>query len=132
MVGITMKYFKNLDGEIFGIDTDQDHLIKDEWVSCPEPVPVVDTLALLKSDRESKLASMVFTTSNGSVIQCREQDEQRIRTAIDLMTRNSLAEYPWYAADNSVTTVTIADLENAIISGQEQGATIWATFFASI
>lgn len=84
-----------------------------------------------KQARDKALQSMVFTGSSGVAIQCRPQDEQNMRSAIDIMTRESLTEYNWYAADNTWTLVTIADLENAIISGQDQGAAIWAILQAS-
>lgn len=87
--------------------------------------------AAAKSEKIAALQAMVFTGSSGVAIQCRPQDEQNMLSAIDIMTRKSLTTYDWYAADNTWTPVTIADLENAIISGQDQGAAIWEGFRAS-
>lgn len=98
-----------------------------EGVNSPDANPT----AIAKIQRDAELQAMVFTVVSGADIQCRPQDKQVILDAIDVMTRNSLASYDWYAADNTWTPVTIADLENAIISGQDQGAAIWEAFRAS-
>lgn len=112
------------DGEAWGL--------LDIPVEAPAEDPVLSPLDLAKADRDSALSDMVYVTEAGDTIQCREQDEQSIRNAIELMTRKSLALYTWFSVGDTKVSVTKADLEAAIISGQDQGAAIWQSFFIAL
>ena len=109
-----------------------------EWVELPIPIaPVepeeeVDPLVQLTVVREAALKDMVCVTANGDNMQCRPKDKQAIEDAIDIMTRGQLTTYTWFSVENQPITVTSVDLENAIISGQDQGAVIWSDFFQSV
>lgn len=85
--------------------------------------------------RDAALAALVHDFGDGRVIQCRPHpysDESNMRNAIEQMGRLGQSERLWFAADNTGATVTPADLQTAIESGQDQSAIVWATFFADI
>ena len=86
-------------------------------------------VAAATDSRNTALGGLVHTFTDGRVMQVRPKDEQNIRTAIDLMTRNSLTQYKWRMADNTTSMVTIADLQEGLDAGQDQGAIVWAQFF---
>lgn len=100
----------------------------------PAPPPTPEQIrAELQRERErdAALDRMTHAFADGRVIQCRPRDEQPMRAAIDRMQRTGVATHPWILSDNSHSEVSVADLEEAIISGQDQGAVIFAEFMAA-
>lgn len=85
-----------------------------------------------KNVREEALANLTHDFGDGRVIQVRKVDEQNIRTAIAIMERTGTTQYPFFMADNTQHLVTVAELEAAIVSGQDQGAAVWADFFSTV
>ncbi len=134
MAGITMKYFKNEDGETFGLEVNgsQDFLIKPDWVECDKPSYPLDPVLVAKRDRDNALQSLLFTTSGGDVIQCREADEQAIRNAVEKLDRDGLSTRTWFSVTDTPVQVSRDDLAAAVIAGQDQGAAIWDEFFAAV
>jgi len=55
-----------------------------------------------------------------------------MRNAIEQMGRLNQTERLWFGADNTAVTVTAADLQAAIESGQDQSAVVWTDFFTAI
>lgn len=85
--------------------------------------------------RDEALAALVHDFGDGRVIQCRPHpfsDESNMRNAIEQMGRLNQTERLWFGADNTAVTVTAADLQTAIESGQDQSAVVWTDFFTAI
>lgn len=82
--------------------------------------------------RQRSLAGLAYDCGDGRLIQCRPQDEQNVRNAIELMQRSGVSEMLWRLVDNSHQTVTVGELVAALHYGQEQAAIIWATFFNEV
>lgn len=83
---------------------------------------------ILQNRRDELLESLTHTYQDGRVIQCRESDEQPIRNAIERMQRSGLTKQLWRMADNTSALVTVDELHEAIVSGQDQGAQVWSDF----
>lgn len=86
--------------------------------------------------RNDALRNLTHDFGDGRVIQVRPvgyaADETNIRNAIERMQRLNITEQPWRMADNATHLVSVADLEAAIVSGQDQGAAIWLAYFEAI
>lgn len=85
-------------------------------------------IKILQIERDRRLNSLTHTLPSGYIIQCRLIDEQNMRNAIERMQRLNTNKHPWRMADNSAGTVTVADLEETLISGQDQAAEVWQWF----
>lgn len=98
----------------------------------PQPEPEPPTSEEL---RDAALASLVHDFGDGRIIQCRPHpfsDESNMRNAIEQMGRLGQSDRVWFAADNTGVTVTPAELQTAIESGQDQSSLVWAKFFSDI
>lgn len=87
--------------------------------------------------RDAAFMNLTHDLGEGRIIQIRppatgKADESNIRNAIERMERLGITEQPWFMIDNIPRNVTVADLQEALESGQDQSAAIWATFFASL
>lgn len=89
-----------------------------------------------KGIRDEALRTLTHDFGDGRVIQVRPadfaNDELNIRNAIERMQRLGLTQQPWVMVDNTSHMVTVAELETAIASGQDQGAAIWQTYIEAI
>ena len=89
-----------------------------------------------KEIRDDALRNLTHDFGDGRVIQVRPadfaNDELNIRNAIERMNRIGLTQQPWVMVDNTSHMVTVAELETAITSGQDQGATIWQAYIEAI
>ena len=89
-----------------------------------------------KQIRDDALRNLTHDFGDGRVIQVRPadfaNDELNIRNAIERMNRLGITEQPWHMADNTTHMVSVADLEAAIVSGQDQGAAVWQAYFEAI
>ncbi len=71
--------------------------------------------------RDSRLQAMEYDLGDGRVIQVRPQDEQNVQGAIAL----GVSPVGWRMKDNSVQSVTAAELQSALSSGRQQAMAIW-------
>lgn len=103
-----------------------------------EILPYVTPANSPEQIRDGDLQSIVLDLDGDGVrvIQCRPakfaQDESNMRNAIEKMEREITPERLWFMNDNTAHMVTVADLQIAIISGQDQAADIWDQFFLAI
>lgn len=119
-----------------------------EWIAegnTPEPAFTEEELNILtqqklareaKQIRDDALRNLTHDFGDGRVIQVRPadfaNDELNIRNAIERMQRLGLTQQPWVMVDNTSHMVTVAELEEAITSGQDQAAAIWQTYIEAI
>ena len=89
-----------------------------------------------KEIRDDALRNLTHDFGDGRVIQVRPadfaNDELNIRNAIERMNRIGLTQQLWVMVDNTSHMVTVAELETAINSGQDQGAVIWQVYIEAI
>jgi len=97
----------------------------------PPPSNVPDPLSQ-QEIRDELLRLLVHDFGDGRVIQCRPTpffgDESNMRNAIEIMNRKAQSSRSWFDVNNTKVTVTIADLQAVIISGQDQADTIWTNY----
>lgn len=84
-----------------------------------------------KAVRDKALSEITITTINGSVIQCREQDETRLRRKLKRMKRESSPTTAWIDADNQPTEITQADIEAALEHGEDEVARIFEQYIGA-
>lgn len=132
-----MFYFKNSEGQVFAYDSEE--VVPDGLVAVTEEeaknIIEKNQLNDPRQVRDETLAALVHDFGDGRVIQCRPHpfsDESNMRNAIEQMGRLNQTERLWFGADNTAVTVTAADLQTAIESGQDQSAVVWTDFFTSI
>ena len=83
------------------------------------------------------LGSLVHDFGDGRIIQVRPQeaealDEPNIRNAIEQMTRNLVASREWKMADDTIGILSLADLQEALNSGQDQATALWDAHIAAL
>ncbi len=135
-----MRYFKTPQNDIRAIEPNQTRLIQPDWVELTaeqlaaelearKPVPTPEQLL------QAALAGLTHDFGDGRVIQTRPApsiDEPNMRNAIELMNRTGTPSMLWKMADNQPHPVTAAELQEAIQSGQDQGAAAWAQYFSQV
>lgn len=77
----------------------------------------------LKSERDTSLQSITHTFTDGGVVQVRPQDIANFQLAI-----SQGQSQDWVMADNSVRTTTVQELEEAMLSGIDQGKLVWKAY----
>lgn len=135
-----MKHFKTTQNTIRAIEPGQERLISEDWQELTAE-QIAEELDALKPAhtaaqiRDEALAGLTHDFGDGRVIQCRPvefaADELNMRNAIERMQRLGITQQLWFMADDTPHYVSIADLEAAIASGQDQGAAIWEQFIAA-
>lgn len=81
----------------------------------------------LKRHREISLTSMTHTFTDGSVIQTRPEDLSNFNIAISVGIARD-----WIMADNTVRLTTVAEMQEALNSGIEQGLQFWNDYIRDI
>lgn len=132
-----MKYFKNVNGAVRGVEDDgsQDSLVESGYTEILgselelllNPVATVPTA---QQKRDLALLSLVHDFGDGRVIQVRPIDEGNLRNEIDRMSRKADEPQSWRMVDNTWHEVTVAELQTALESGQDQGRVVWDQFEA--
>ena len=77
----------------------------------------------LKSTRDTDLKTITHTLAGGAVVQVRPEDLANFKMAII----EGLNE-DWVMDNNDVRELTIAEMEEAMLSGIAQGKVIWKTY----
>ena len=90
-----------------------------------EPGPDADR-KLLKQQRDDALQSITSVVS-GLRVQVRPQDAQNFQVAISLGQPQD-----WILADNTVGTLTIQDMQDALADGIAQAQAIWAAYTSAM
>ncbi len=106
-----------------------------EW-GVEDVIPPPPQPSDLVKGRNELLSSLVHEFSDGRQIQVRpapfSSDESNIRNAIEQMLREGENSRAWFMADNTVANVSVSELQEALISGKDQGKVIWDNFLLSV
>ena len=78
---------------------------------------------VLKSTRGSDLKAITHTLAGGAVVQVRPEDLANFNMAIS----EDLNE-DWVMDNNDVRELTVAEMQECILSGIAQGKVIWKTY----
>ena len=81
-----------------------------------------------KEIRDAALLALEYDFGDGRIIQTRPQDELNVRTAIEVMTSNSIESRDWVMKNNVKHPVTVADLQTAMRAGQIAAVQIWDNY----
>lgn len=135
-----MKYYKTINGiraicEKGDIDGDQSSLVQKDWVEItkdemlaitnppktPEQIAEEEAIAS-KIQKQLELDSIVVTTSKGNSFDGNETARNNMVSAIMSADLIGLTEAEWKLADNTVKTVTLDELKEALaLAIQEVG-----------
>lgn len=142
-----MKYLITPQNKIRAFDEDgsQDKLITEDMkpiASLPEQPWTIDyeagtvttrqpeteeSLSQLQQVRDQSLQSMTHELANEAVVQVRPQDIINFQTAIQLGSDSE-----WVLADNTIRTLTVAEMQECLQAGMQQGKAIWDNYIASL
>jgi len=81
----------------------------------------------IKAERNQALRGITHTMADGSVYQVRPDDLPNFNMAI----QEGQSE-DWVLADNSIRLTTVAEMQECIVSGLEQGKVIWRAYTSSL
>jgi hypothetical protein len=77
----------------------------------------------LKTTRDADLKAITHTLTDGSVVQVQPSDLPTLNMAISAGNAED-----WVLEDNTVRELTIAEMEECLLSGIAQGKVIWKTY----
>jgi len=77
----------------------------------------------LKAVREASLKAITHTLEDGSAVQVRPDDLGTLNLAIAAGQSED-----WVLADDTVRTLTVEEMQEALLSGIEQGKIIWRVY----
>ena len=90
----------------------------------PTPEQALETQRLqLKAERDTSLRDITHTLEDGSVVQVRPSDLGTLNLAIAAGETED-----WVLADDTVRTLTVPEMQEALLSGIEQGKVIWRVY----
>ena len=125
-VGFTTEWVVLDNGVWRALDTAEKALIETEFT-------LEEALRLeveAKASKELALTQIIVTTTSGKVFDGRDKDRARMNEALAASTLLGLTETQWKMADNSVQTITVDELKEALaLSIQAVGAIIVGAFF---
>ena len=81
-----------------------------------------------KAIRNAALNDLVHDFGDGRIMQTRPKDESNIRNAIEIMTANNIPSIGWSMVDDIKQNVTVAELQEALTSGQLAALNIWNNY----
>ena len=77
----------------------------------------------LKTTRDADLKAITHTLEDGAIVQVRPSDLGTLNLAIAAGQSED-----WLLADNTVRELTVAEMQEALLSGIEQGKVIWRVY----
>ena len=86
---------------------------------------IVLTDTIIPITREQLVAELDVTTSTGKVFDGDEKSQDRMLRAISIANINGQTETQWKMADNSVQTVTLEELQEALTLAGQEMSRIW-------
>lgn len=79
----------------------------------------------LKQERAAAVAAIKVTTSTGRTFDGDEDSQARMARAVLIAQATGLTETTWTLADNSIATVTLPELTEALALAGQQQAALW-------
>lgn len=113
----------SLNTELYGIT--QDNIDIGEF-----PIRVYSDDGVVKAvkslpSRQEQVAQIVVTTSTGKVFDGDELSQDRMIRAINIASITGLATTEWKMYDNSIQSVTLAELQEALTLAGQEMSRIW-------
>lgn len=102
-----------------------DQRFTDEKLDQYEAIPDAPTRNQLKAERAIAVAAITATVTSGKTFDGDEQSQDRMARAIVGMQAAGATTITWTLADNTSTSVTLADLTEALILSGQQQAALW-------
>jgi len=81
----------------------------------------------LKAERDNALKNIIHDFGDGRIVQVRPEDIANFQIAINIGLTQE-----WVMQDNTIASLTAAELQEAFDSGIAQGKQIWQTYIDSI
>ena len=78
----------------------------------------------LKQVRDQALAALSHTLPNGDIVQVRPADLPNFNMALAIIGEAK----DWVMADNSVRSLTVTEMQEAVADGIAQGEAIWQAY----
>ena len=112
--GLTRADFDPIDQPVLPINETAEKIAADQ---------VAANRKALKAVREASLKAITHTLEDGSAVQVRPDDLGTLNLAIAAGQSED-----WVLADNTVRTLTVAEMQESLLSGIEQGKVIWRVY----
>ena len=84
-------------------------------------------LAEKKAQRQAIVDAITVTTSTGKVFDGNEEAQSRMSRAIQTAQIANIPSTTWVLANNVPTTVTLAELQEALVLSMQAMGAVWAT-----
>lgn len=81
-----------------------------------------------RAERDAALDGLTHDLGDDRVMQVRPRDEQNMKRAIEIMTKNAMPSIMWVMVDNVKRSVSPADLREALAAGQAGALAIWNSY----
>ena len=92
----------------------------------PQPTSA-DILAEKKRQRQAIVDAITVTTSTNKVFDGNEEAQSRMSRAIQTAQIANIPSTTWVLANNVPTTVTLAELQEALVLSMQAMGAVWAT-----
>lgn len=129
-----MTHYINTNKELFGIEQGQEFLVQSDWVEVSlEEIDVMNktkedeykkTTEYLKQYKKQLLETITVTTSKGNTFDGNESSRNNMLSAIKASDIFSVTETNWKLADNTVASITLEELEEALALSISRAGTI--------
>lgn len=96
------------------------HKVKDGVV-----IERTDIVKSTKFQRQQQVEQIVVTTTSGKVLDGGEQSQNRMARTLQVMELTGTTTVDWKLANNTITSITKSELEEALIAAHEQMMLIW-------
>ena len=96
--------------------------VPEDYVISPEQI-----LAEKKRERQRIVDAITVTTSTGKVFDGNEDAQSRMGRAIQTAQIANIPSTTWVLANNVPTTVTLAELQEALVLSMQAMGAVWAT-----
>lgn len=111
--------------------------VQEGWVKQPDgsfaaPVPTAaEILAQKKRQRQAIVDAIMVTTSTNKVFDGNEEAQTRMSRAIQVAEIAGIAPTTWVLANSVPTTVTLAELKEALVLSMQAMGAVWAAPYAA-
>ena len=92
----------------------------------PPALMPAQTLARKKKERQATVDAITVTVSTGKIFDGNEEAQSRMARAIQAAQIASISTTTWVLSNNVPTTVTLAELQEALVLSMQAMGAVWA------